>query len=114
MDVQGRTVREETDIARVAIDYFSTLFTSQPTATPLLQEMVQPCTISVQIQQRLALSYKKEELVGALQEMHLAKAPGPDGLPVGFFQKFWPQVKREVIDYCLNVLNNRAIVRSVN
>lgn len=114
MDDHGRTVREEDDIARTALDYLSRLFTARPAATSLLQDLVQPRAINHDLQSRLGWPYTEEEVVGALQEMHPTKAPGPDGLPAGFYQKLWPQVKKEVLDFCLNVLNNGATVQDVN
>lgn len=33
------------------------------------------------------------------------KAPGLDGYTAQFYQKFWGEVKDELIYYCLNVLN---------
>lgn len=97
VDVHGRIVREEADIVRKALDYFANLFTAQQTTTSLLQDLVQPWTISSQIQQSMDCPYTEEELISALQEMHPTKASGPDGLSTGFYQKIWPQVKREVI-----------------
>lgn len=114
VDEQGRTMKDEAKITQVALDYFTTLFTTQPIVNDELQDLVEQRPISDQIYQRVSRVYTEEELVDALSEMHPSKAPGPDGLPAGFYQKFWPQIKREVIDYCLNVLNNGATVQAVN
>ncbi|KAL5813119.1 hypothetical protein ACOSQ3_028069 [Xanthoceras sorbifolium] len=48
------------------------------------------------------------EIQQALKQMALSKAPGPDGLPTLFFQKFWGVVGDKVIQALLAVLNNGA------
>uniref|UniRef100_A0A803PBC1 Reverse transcriptase domain-containing protein n=1 Tax=Cannabis sativa TaxID=3483 RepID=A0A803PBC1_CANSA len=46
--------------------------------------------------------------------MNPAKAPGKDGLPVLFYQRFWSKIKDNVISVCLNILNNDASVDCIN
>jgi len=46
--------------------------------------------------------------------MHPLKAPGPDGLPALFFQKYWHIVGREVQDLALSILNTGEQPHDIN
>ncbi|KAK2657967.1 hypothetical protein Ddye_011019 [Dipteronia dyeriana] len=46
--------------------------------------------------------------------MSPSKAPGPDGLPVMFYQKFWSIVGPKVVTACLAYLNDGESLQSVN
>jgi hypothetical protein len=50
-------------------------------------------------------SFTPEELDAVLKETKTDTAPGPDGLPVLFFKKFWPMLRRPV----LQILNGFAL-----
>lgn len=43
------------------------------------------------------MSLIEDETYQAISGTSAWKSPGPDGMPVGFFQKFWPIIKEEVI-----------------
>ncbi|XP_052490777.1 uncharacterized protein LOC128043023 [Gossypium raimondii] len=49
--------------------------------------------------------FTEEDVVAALKEMEPIKAPGFDGFPAMFLQKYWHIVKNDVLSYCLGVLN---------
>ncbi|MCI32309.1 ribonuclease H protein, partial [Trifolium medium] len=49
--------------------------------------------------------FTKEEVKDALDQMHPLKAPGPDGLPAIFFQKYWNIVGNEIQELVLSILN---------
>lgn len=42
------------------------------------------------------------------------KAPGPDGMPTLFFQKFWPVVHHDVCDLVLKILNDGVSPACIN
>jgi hypothetical protein len=53
----------------------------------------------------LMRSFSAEELDWILKDTKFDTAPGPDGLPVIFFKKFWPLLRNEV----LAILNGFAL-----
>ena len=56
----------------------------------------------------------REEVDEALNQVEPLKAPGPDGLPPLFFQKFWPCIREEVSQAMLSCLNSGSIPSSIN
>ena len=52
--------------------------------------------ISPEENHELELTFIREELDEVLHGMKVDSAPGPDGLPVAFFQKFWGILKDTV------------------
>jgi hypothetical protein len=55
--------------------------------------------------EELRRSFTPEELDVFLKETKIDTAPGPDGLPVIFYKKFWPMLRRPV----LQILNGFAM-----
>ena len=62
----------------------------------------------------LSRPFSKVELHHALFQMHPTKAPGPDGKPALFFQKFWPVVGPSVTSAVLGVLNGVDEISHIN
>lgn len=54
------------------------------------------------------------EVEQALKQMPATKAPGLDGMPAVFFQKYWHVVGDDVLSSCLEILNGGQSVRSLN
>jgi hypothetical protein len=63
--------------------------------------------VSTQENDELMRSFTAEELDFVLHETKTDTAPGPDGLPVLFFKKFWPVLKPCVLE----ILNGFALGR---
>ena len=62
----------------------------------------------------LATEFVKAEVEEALKQMEPLKAPGPDGLPPLFYQKFQPSIGEDVSFAILNCLNSSSIPPSIN
>jgi hypothetical protein len=63
--------------------------------------------VSDQENEELMRSFTEAELDFVLQDTKTDTAPGPDGLPVQFFKRFWPLLKKVV----LQILNDFALGR---
>ena len=75
-------------IEYVATQYFSTLFTStQPGDMTELLDAISP-TVTDAMNQLLSRDFQASEIVQALKQIHSHIAPGLDGLPSLFYQKF--------------------------
>nr|XP_051208064.1 uncharacterized protein LOC127323999 [Lolium perenne] len=55
----------------------------------------------------LACTFSEPELEAIIKGMNTDTAPGPDGFPVMFFKRFWPQVKLGI----LHILNDFVLGR---
>src|ERR1044072_6397447 len=103
-DDAGNKFVEDEEIAEVLKDYFSNLFTSSsPTGiedkTALVAGRITPA-----FHNYLATTFRREEVEEALFQMHPTKAPGMDGLPTLFYQKFWHIIGDDVSSLCLRIL----------
>ncbi|CAL2270845.1 unnamed protein product [Prunus armeniaca] len=63
---------------------------------------------------RLLEPFTREELEHTLFQMFPTKAPGHDGMPALFFQKYWHIVGDKVANKCLQILNGEGSVREFN
>lgn len=52
--------------------------------------------------------FTKEEVYCALKSMKASAAPGPDGIPALFYQKFWSIVGDDVSNLVLDILNGNG------
>lgn len=49
--------------------------------------------------------FTAEEVDKALMQMHLKKALGPNGMPLGFFQQYWHIVGKSITKVVLSALH---------
>ena len=102
------------DIANIAIDYFSELFTTSfPTKAVEVVETVQRC-ITKEMNEQLTKEFQKEEIIQAISQMHPTKAPGPNGMSTMFYQKYWDIIGEDVNNIILNILNANASLADLN
>ena len=107
-------VKEESDIAGVALEYFETLFKAGTC------ERVEECLnvvnskITPDMQQVLSSTFCVEEVKIALFQMGPTKALEPDGMNALFYQKFWHVVGDMVVNAVLDFLNFGHMVLEIN
>lgn len=82
---------------KVAVDYFSELFTT--TSPDDFTEVLGGVTglITESDNNLLTGPVTEEEVRTALYLMNPGKAPGPDGMTALFFQRSWPLIKKDII-----------------
>ncbi|KAK5844217.1 hypothetical protein PVK06_000353 [Gossypium arboreum] len=98
----------------IAWTYFQNLFTAGVlTNMEYLLSEINRC-ISEEDNRMLIASYTGEEIREALFQMGSTKAPGEDSFPALFYQRCWPIVGKEVVDFCLHLLNGDMEVCPIN
>lgn len=113
-DETGNSCRGEENVERLLISYFNNLFTtSNPSDVEETSEVVRGKLSQSQILW-CEKEFTDEEVFEAIHQMHPLKAPGPDGLPALFFQKYWHIVGRDVQKFALQVLNNNLEPNNLN
>lgn len=91
-------VEEESELCGKVRDYFVTLYADGPTQCYWDFRFNFPA-ISHGDSRYLNRPVSATEIESAVFQMGSFKAPGPDGLPPGFFQKNWHVVKESVIHF---------------
>jgi ribonuclease HI len=110
----GVVLDSSVDIRTAFVEYFSTLFSAGPgiNMEPCLQALDTRVTESMN--KDLLKVFTEEEVEIALKQMGAFKAPGPDGLPAGFFQHHWEILGGEVSKNILAILNSGIMPNSLN
>ena len=98
----------------MATNYFESLFTSvgcdqMEECLSTVSHRVTPDMIEI-----LSKEYSAEEIKAALFQMGPTKSPGPDGMNVLFYQKFWHIVGNDVITTVLDFLNTSNMQSEIN
>ena len=110
----GVVCTNEEEISDILVDYYHQLFTmASPTHMKEVLRVV-PSTITEEQNAMLAAEYVRAEIDEAPQQMEPLKAPGPDGFPPLFYQKFWNSIGDDVSAAILNCLNSGFIPPSIN
>ncbi|KAA3487156.1 reverse transcriptase [Gossypium australe] len=110
----GREITNDTEISEIATEYFEDLFASKGISNPHKVLEGIGSNISHEINEGLLSPFREEEVWTALKGMGPTKAPGSDGFPALFFQKFWHIVGKEVMEFCLSILNGNKGADLVN
>lgn len=98
----GICEKTEDSLESMATNYFQMLFASSLSWDPseVIQE-VHP-VITEKMNRILTLDISEEEVKKALFSMHSKKSPGPDGMTILFYQRFWATIKGDLVGLLRN------------
>ena len=102
------------DMASLLTNYYESLFTSaQPEQ---IDEVVAKVSrvVNKEMNRALIREFTAPEVELAIKQMAPTKAPGPDGMPPVFYQKYWHVVGSDVTKAVLSCLNSGRILHSIN
>ena len=111
---EGVWCTDELEMARIAIKYFQDLFTSinLPIADELM-EAVFPRVID-EMNETFTRPNQEKEVRAIISQMFPTKSLGPDSMPPLFYQKLWPIVGDDIINFVVNYLNGGLFLESIN
>ncbi|XP_060960654.1 uncharacterized protein LOC133031222 [Cannabis sativa] len=112
-DSNGNWVRWDTGLDKVISDYFSNLYSASGAHPSLVVNGIRGIVNSSQ-NEDLLQQVTSEEVKNALFQMHLDKAPGPDGMGLGFFQKHWDIIGADIVGLVTNFFNTGELPRDLN
>ena len=114
--VDGSWCEGEHQIATLFVDYFSSLFRSNELAASNMEEVLTatPWVVTHDMNQFLLAKFTKSEVDLALKQMSPLNAPGPNRMPLIFYQHYWVKIGVDVVQAILTWLNSDTIYPSLN
>lgn len=116
VDSQGNWTVKGEEVEGEFCEYFTSLFsTTRPYQNQLdaALEEIAP-RVTEKINDQLQQPFTEEEIFEALSHMCPTKAPGPNGFPAAFYQKYWKMIKSGVVTTCLDILNKQGTITPLN
>ena len=111
---EGVLVSSDGDISVMVQDYYKNVFlSSRLTKVDDVVLSIKPAVID-DMNNHLINSFSQAKIECALSQMAPLKAPGPDGVPPIFFQKFWSVVGDDVVRAMLFCLNSGSLHPGLN
>jgi hypothetical protein len=96
-DEAGVIQTTPTEMQRMAVSYFESLYTRDPSINCDDLVSLTPEHISADMNLQLCRDFSNEEIGDALFQIGPIKAPGPDGFPARFYQRNWELMRDDVI-----------------
>ena len=94
----GKRLEKKEEIIFHILDYFQSQFSDDGWERPHLGNIAFE-VIGEEEPKWLERNFEEEEVRQVVFGLARDKAPGPDGFPMAFFQRFWKMVKKDVIDF---------------
>lgn len=100
----------------MVLGYFSNMFSAvEPNYNHMhsVVNLIQP-RVTDEMNADLCAPYTAIEVRAALFQMYHTKAPGPDGMPPLFFQKYWDIIGDDVVHAVHSFLHTGQLLRETN
>ena len=96
-DRQGRNFTKKKDFERICLDFYNDLYNHKEIIDETLMEVMKglPAPFTDAMNETLDQEITEKELRSATNAMAKGKAPGHHGIPIEFFQKFWPTIGQD-------------------
>lgn len=116
MEERGKLVIEEWKIEETIYGYFKTIFSSSQPAAQNMEEVLKSILWKVtdDMNAKLTAPFSEFEVAATIKHLHPTKAPGPDGFPALFYQKYWETVGLSLIKNSLLILDHHSAIRNIN
>jgi hypothetical protein len=100
----------------VVVNYFSNLFRSRHPSSSQWNSVIDNVLrkMASRRSEFLDMPFSAVEVKKAIFNMFPTKAPGIDGLPTLFYQKYWDTIGGSITDACLHCLKNGEPLATVN
>eukprot|EP00268_Persea_americana_P008169 TRINITY_DN13144_c0_g1_i12.p1 TRINITY_DN13144_c0_g1~~TRINITY_DN13144_c0_g1_i12.p1 ORF type:complete len:489 (+),score=85.97 TRINITY_DN13144_c0_g1_i12:613-2079(+) len=94
----NRRLQSEEEITGHVVDFYTELFTKEDWDRPSLDNL-DFISLEESDSDWLEKAFDEEEVKAAVFNKKGEKAPGPDGFPLAFFQRFWEDLKVDVMEF---------------
>ena len=110
-DETGVVHRGHKNIAKVAENYFNSLFSSQGDISIYFDQVFHGFqeTVSASVNEDLTRDITEDEVQQAVFDIGPHRAPGPDGFPAIFYHQHWEEIKPDIMKEIKNVLHCRGV-----
>lgn len=103
----------EDDLAGLAMNYFTNIFTSNGSCMGNELSGLQ-CKITTECNAFLLSPFSVDEVREAIFSMAPDKSPGPDGFNPAFYQHFWPEIGADVSHFILDCIQRCTMPEGMN
>lgn len=110
----GKWVTEVEELKNMVIAYYSLFFQADPNCNKATNDGINFPSLSEENSRSLNAPFLPKEITQALFEMAPFKAPGQDGIPVGFYQKMWPLLGNSMCEFALSFFSSGELPKGTN
>ena len=107
----GEWIQQEKAVKEFVKNGYSDIYTTSLSSVSALPPTISSWQSRLSEEEKCSISgeVSEEEIKAALWSLKAFKAPGPDGLHAGFFQRFWPTVGSSVINEVRKIFSERRV-----